>query len=68
MGLNPPMKFFLGSIFTLLVFTVVIGGGALIWYLSETTEVSRNEAMPATPNAMPPQTAPIPPLREPERR
>lgn len=35
------MKSFFGMLFTLLVLTAVIGGGALLWYLSSTTEVSR---------------------------
>lgn len=68
MGLNPSMKFFFGAIFTLLVFTVVIGGGALIWYLSQTTELSRNEAMPTTSKPISPNSAPIPPVREPGGR
>jgi hypothetical protein len=67
MVLNPSMKFFLGSIFTLLVFTVVIGGGGLIWYLSETSELTRKEATPAF-KARPLQAVPVTPLREPGRR
>ena len=44
------MKSCLGLLFTLLVFTVVIGGGALIWYLSLSAEFSRTGAPPAPGN------------------
>jgi hypothetical protein len=45
--LPPTMKSCLGLLFVLLVFTVVVGGGALIWYLSDTAEFSRaNTASP----------------------
>jgi hypothetical protein len=50
------MKSCLGLLFTLLVFTVVVGGGALIWYLSQTAEFSRKGAAgdsPAPPKARP---------------
>ena len=43
------MKSFLGMLFTLLVLTAVIGGGALLWYLSKTTEFSRKPAAAAAP-------------------
>ena len=43
------MKSFLGMLFTLLVLTAVIGGGALLWYLSKTAEFSRKPAAVATP-------------------
>jgi len=35
------MKSFLGMLFTLIVLAAVIGGGAVLWYLSSTTEFSR---------------------------
>ncbi len=38
------MKSCLGLLFTVLVFAVVIGGGALIWYLSQTTEFSLKDS------------------------
>ncbi len=35
------MKSCLGVLFTLFVLIAVIGGGAALWYLSNTTEMSR---------------------------
>ncbi|HVJ45516.1 MAG TPA: hypothetical protein VM511_03955 [Luteolibacter sp.] len=35
------MKSFLGMLFTMIVLLVVLGGGALLWYLSYSTEVTR---------------------------
>jgi hypothetical protein len=35
------MKSCLGLLLTLLVFVVVVGGGALIWHLSDTAEFTR---------------------------
>lgn len=43
------MKSFLGMLFTMIVLLVVLGGGALLWYLSYSTEVSRK---PATTQAI----------------
>ncbi len=40
------MKSCLGLLFVILVFTVVVGGGALIWYLSNSAEFSRKDAPP----------------------
>lgn len=51
------MKSCLGLIITLLIFISVIGGGALIWYLSDTAEFSRT----ASPTHS--QPSPIPPPR-----
>jgi hypothetical protein len=48
------MKSCLGLLFTLLVFTIVIGGGALIWYLSDTAEFSRKGPPPAAGTVKPP--------------
>ena len=45
------MKSCLGLFFTLLVFTLVVGGGALIWYLSDTSEFSRTTSAAAQPAA-----------------
>jgi hypothetical protein len=45
------MKSCLGLLFILLVFTLVVGGGGLIWYLSRSAEFSRKDA-PA-PRAVP---------------
>ena len=48
----------------LLVFTLVVGGGALIWYLSDTAEFSRStdgappKAIPVTPGN-PPKATPV---------
>ena len=56
-GNNPPVKSCLGLLFTLLVFSIVVGGGALIWYLSDTAEFGRtgNGAAAAPPKARPVQ-------------
>ena len=40
------MKSCLGLLFTLLVFTIVVGGGALIWYLGHSAEFSRDAPPP----------------------
>jgi len=40
---KPSMKSCFGLLVVLLVFTVVIGGGALIWYLSHSAEFSRKD-------------------------
>jgi hypothetical protein len=61
------MKSCLGLLFVLLVFTVVVGGGALIWYLSDTAEFSRNGATPGAISAVPPKAIPIPPKATPVR-
>ena len=43
------MKSFLGLLFALTIFVLVVGGGGLIWYLSTTSEFSRVESpSPAT--------------------
>ena len=58
------MKSCLGMFVTLLVFTLVVGGGALIWYLSDTAEFSRStdgappKAIPVTPGN-PPKATPV---------
>ena len=75
------MKSCLGLLFVLLVFTVVVGGGALIWYLSDTAEFSRKSPAPAATSAVPPKAVPVlpkgvtggrppvaVPVREPARR
>jgi hypothetical protein len=46
------MKSCLGTLFILLVFVLVTGVGALIWYLSHSAEFSRKDAPP------PPKAAP----------
>jgi hypothetical protein len=45
------MKSCLGLLYILLVFTLVVGGGGLIWYLSHSAEFSRKDA--AAPRAVP---------------
>lgn len=57
------MKSCLGLLATLVLFTLVIGGGALIWYLSHTAEFSRQGQSPATSAAPPkaiPRATPVP--------
>jgi hypothetical protein len=51
----PPMKSCLGLLITLIIFTLVIGGGGLIWYLSSSSEFSRDASPPV-------------PATEPQRR
>lgn len=43
------MKSCLGLLATLFVFTLVIGGGALVWYLGSTAEFSRTTPPAAAP-------------------
>ena len=69
------MKSCLGLLLVLLSFVLVIGGGGLIWYLSETAEFSRkmpvNPTAAAPPKAIPvmPKSPPVAvPVREPSRR
>ena len=65
---TPSMKSCLGLLVTLLVFTIVIGGGALIWYLSYSAEFSRAGKAPAAASAMPPKATPVkPPVAIPVR-
>jgi len=45
----PRMKSCLGIIIAVLIFVAVIGGGALIWYLSDSTEFSRKPAPASAP-------------------
>jgi hypothetical protein len=48
------MKSCLGLLFTVFVFTLVVGGGSLIWYLSHSAEFSRDATPPkATPVQLP---------------
>lgn len=62
-----PMKSCLGLLFTLLVFTLVVGGGALIWYLSSTAEFSRKGITPDAASALPPKAKPVPPATAPQK-
>ena len=43
------MKSCLGILIIFFTFVAVVGGGALIWYLSSTSEFSRKAAAPAAP-------------------
>jgi hypothetical protein len=58
------MKSCLGLLFALLIFVAVIGGGALIWYLSDTAEFSRPAASTTTVPGKndPPVAIPVHPL------
>lgn len=40
------MKSCLGILITFTTLVAVLGGGALIWYLSSTAEISRNDSPP----------------------
>ena len=51
------MKSCLGILLVFFTFVSVIGGGALIWYLSNTAEFSRKSA-PATAPAIPAPNVP----------
>lgn len=66
------MKSCLGLLITLLVFTLVVGGGALIWYLSNTAEFSRTDAKPATgavsSTGNPPKAIPVIPDKTPKAK
>lgn len=53
------MKSCLGILLVFFAFVAVIGGGALLWYLSDTAEFSRKGASPAGPTA-PKASVPIP--------
>jgi flagellar basal body-associated protein FliL len=55
------MKSCLGILIVFLTFVAVVGGGALIWYLSSTAEFSRKEASTAPPKAtpVPPRAVPV---------
>ncbi|MBC8126393.1 MAG: hypothetical protein H8M99_04500 [Gloeobacteraceae cyanobacterium ES-bin-144] len=57
------MKSCFGLLFILAVFTVILGGGALIWYLSDTAEFSRasTSARPAATPGQPPVATPVRP-------
>jgi hypothetical protein len=49
------MKSCLGILLVFSTLVAVIGGGALIWYLSNTSEFSRKGAMTGTPSDFPPK-------------
>ncbi len=55
------MKSCLGILLVFFTLVAVIGGGALIWYLSSTAEFSRKGAVAETSSVIPPKaTVPIP--------
>ncbi len=47
------MKSCLGILLVFFTFVAVLGGGALIWYLSSTSEFSRKDAVPVAAPAVP---------------
>ena len=49
------MKSCLGMLLVLSTLVAVIGGGALIWYLSSTSEFSRKGAVTGPPSDFPPK-------------
>ena len=58
------MKSCLGILIVFFTFVAVVGGGALIWYLSSTSEFSRKGAAPPAPA---PKAAPVVPKARPVR-
>jgi len=48
------MKSSLGMLFIVLLLFVVVGGGAFIWYLSQTAEFSQQPTPAAAGTALPP--------------
>lgn len=66
--LIPRVKSFLSLTFVLLVFLVIVVGGGLLWYLSDTTEFSRKDTPPSRPAAPAPAATPaLPPTPAPSR-
>ena len=71
------MKSCLGLMLSLMIFVLVLGGGALIWYLSQSAEFTRKAEGSAASTAMPPRAVPVrpaaaapvrPPVAVPARR
>lgn len=61
---KPRMKSCLGMLLLLSAFVLVVGGGAAIWYLSDTVEFSRKDAKQPAPKApAAPKAAPASRLR-----
>ncbi len=56
-GYSSGMKSCLGLLAVLTVFILVVGGGGLIWYLSETAEFSRTDGS-GVESAPPPKAIP----------
>ncbi len=55
------MKSCLGLLFILAILLAVVGGGGLIWYLSNTAEFSRKDGpVLVLPNTIPKATVPTP--------
>jgi flagellar basal body-associated protein FliL len=50
---KPRMKSCLGMLLILLAIVLLVGGGAAIWYLSDTAEFSRKDARQPAPKAAP---------------
>jgi hypothetical protein len=61
------MKSCLGLLFALFLFVAVIGGGAMIWYLSSSAEFSRTATTAPTKNA-PPVAIPVRPTAPPHAK
>jgi len=63
------MKSFFSLFFVFLVLLTVVLVGALLWYLSSTSEFSRKDPHPVASPPAPPITAPVtPPASTPGRR
>ena len=62
------MKSCLGLMFSLVLAVFVVGGGIFLWYLSDSTEFSRNAKTSPTLSAIPPKALPVrPPVATPVR-
>ena len=60
-GNTTSMKSCLGMLILFLFLTIVVGGGALIWYLSYTAGFSRTGTMLPPAETRPPQAHPVSP-------
>jgi hypothetical protein len=58
---HPPMKSCFALLLSLVASIAILGSGALLWYLSDTAEFTRQTKPPAPTSAMPPKATPIHP-------
>ncbi len=57
------MKSCIGILIIFLTFVVIVGGGALVWYLSTSADITRKVVVPS----LPPKAAPVYPRAVPVR-